>query len=64
MRAAYGVARDDARAALAGHPRHVLLAALVAGLLCGPRWPAALALVVVLVPLGVRAGPLAAGAIV
>lgn len=29
--------------ALAAHPRHLVLAALVAGLLAGPRWPAALA---------------------
>ncbi|MEY2441910.1 MAG: competence protein ComEC, partial [bacterium] len=49
-----GAARAAARRGreLAGcHPRHVLLAAVVAGLLLGPRWPlamAAVALVVVL----------------
>jgi competence protein ComEC len=33
-------------AALADHPRHVLLGALTAGLLVGPRWPAALLVLV------------------
>ena len=38
-RAAIDAARDVA----AAYPRHLLLAALVAGLLAGPRWPLALA---------------------
>jgi competence protein ComEC len=32
------------RAAIAAHPRHTLLAALAGGLLAGPRWPLAIAL--------------------
>ena len=51
-------------AALGEHPRHALLAALVVGLLAGTRWPAALALALALVLLGVRAAPLALGTIV
>jgi competence protein ComEC len=55
--------------ALARHPRHALLAALVAGLLCGPRWPAAVAALAVAGLAGAGGGPgalrpLAAGAIV
>lgn len=34
---------DTARDVAAAYPRHLLLAALVAGLLTGPRWPLALA---------------------
>ena len=50
--------------ALGEHPRHLLLAALVVGLLTGARWPAALALALALVLLGVREGALALGMIV
>ena len=50
-----------ARAALATHPRHALLAALVAGLLSGPRSPALLALAAALVLLVVPRGALALG---
>lgn len=39
--------------ALGEHPRHVLLGALVGGLLVGPRWPAALVLGVALLLVGV-----------
>ena len=49
--------------ALGEHPRHALLAALVVGLLTGARWPAALALALALVLLGVREGALALGVI-
>jgi competence protein ComEC len=37
-----------ARQGAADHPRHVLLAALTAGLLVGPRWPPAIAAIAVL----------------
>ncbi len=50
-----------ARAALAAHPRHALLAALVAGLLAGPRSPALLAVALALVLLAVPPGGLALG---
>ena len=50
-----------ARAALAAYPRHALLAALVAGLLAGPRSPAVLAVALALVLLAVPPGPLALG---
>jgi hypothetical protein len=36
------------RQGAAGHPRHVLLAALTAGLLAGPRWAPAVAVLAVL----------------
>ena len=52
-----------ALAALAAHPRHALLAALVAGLLAGPRSPLLLATGVALVLAGVRQGALAAAMI-
>src|SRR5688500_9226040 len=62
-----GARRDPVAAglndALVAYPRHALLAALVAGLLAGPRWPALLASAVVLVLLGVHHGPLALGMI-
>ncbi len=51
------------RDALATHPRHALLAALVAGLLAGPRSPAIVAAAIALVLLAVRHGALAAGMI-
>jgi competence protein ComEC len=51
------------RDALAGHPRHALLAAHVAGLLAGPRSPALLAVAVALVLLAVGQGGLALGMI-
>ena len=38
----------------ARHPRHVLLAAIAAGLLFGPRWPQALAAAAVVVLLVAR----------
>jgi len=50
-----------ARAALATHPRHALLAALVAGLLSGPRSPALLAGTAALVLLVVPRAPLTLG---
>src|SRR4051794_8524121 len=37
-----------ARQRAADHPRHVLLAALTAGLLAGPRWPIAVAAIALL----------------
>ena len=43
MTAAARGALRAVRAGMAHHPRHVLLAALAAGLLAGPRWPAVLA---------------------
>ena len=43
-----------AQAALARHPRHLLLAALVAGLLAGPWSAAALAVAVTLALVAVR----------
>ncbi len=55
--------RAAARDALATHPRHALLAALVAGLLSGPRTPALLAAGVALVLLAVHHGALALGLI-
>ncbi|MFP5362171.1 MAG: ComEC/Rec2 family competence protein [Thermoleophilia bacterium] len=55
---------SDAQAALGGHPRHLLLAALVAGLLAGPSSAAALAAAVALALVAVRDGPLAIGALV
>ncbi|HEX8159412.1 MAG TPA: ComEC/Rec2 family competence protein, partial [Solirubrobacteraceae bacterium] len=36
---------DSARNTIAAHPRHLLLAAIVAGLLAGPRWPLVVAAV-------------------
>ncbi len=51
-------------AALAAHPRHVTLAALVAGLLAGPSSPAALAVVIALVLVVVREAPLVFAALV
>ncbi len=57
------IALDGARTALAGHPRHAALAALVAGLLAGPRSPLALVLVVALALLAVRETPLMLGVI-
>ena len=57
------MARIARPALLAEYPRHVLLAALVSGLLLGPRWPAALALAIVVVMLGMPDGRLALGAI-
>lgn len=48
-RRAAGTAIRTARGGVAAHPRHALLAALVAGLLSGPRSPALLALAVALV---------------
>ena len=50
-----------ARAALAGHPRHALLGALVAGLLSGSRSPGLLALAAALVLLVVPRAPLTLG---
>ncbi|MEA2219667.1 MAG: competence protein ComEC [Solirubrobacteraceae bacterium] len=44
-RAALAAPLRAARALAAAHPRHVLLAAIVAGLLAGPRWPPVLAAV-------------------
>ena len=52
-----------ARDALAAHPRHALLAALVAGLLSGPRSAALLAASIGLVLLAVNQAALAAGMI-
>ena len=48
---------------LAAHPRHALLAALVTGLLSGPRSPALLAVAIALVLLAVHHGTLALGMI-
>ena len=53
----------QARAALVAHPRHALLAALVAGLLVAPRSPALLAVAVALVLLAAQPGALALGMI-
>lgn len=53
-------ALDDA---LIEYPRHALLAALVGGLLAGPRSPLLLAIAVAVVLLGVRRSALAAGMI-
>ena len=50
-----------ARATLATHPRHALLAALVAGLLSGPRSPALLALAAACVLVVVAQAPLTLG---
>jgi competence protein ComEC len=52
-----------ARAALCDHPRHALLAALVAGLLAGPRSPALLAIAVALVLVAAPPGALVPGMI-
>ena len=52
---------EVARAAFAAHPRHALLAALVAGLLSGPRSPAMLALAAAVVLVAVPHAPLALG---
>jgi hypothetical protein len=52
------------RSTLAAHPRHVLLGALVAGLLAGPTSAAALATASALVLLAVREAPLVLGALV
>ncbi len=49
--------------ALDRHPRHALLGASVAGLLTGPRWPAALAAAVAIAVVAIRTGPLALGAV-
>ena len=54
-------ALDAARADLGRHPRHALLAALVAGLLSGPRSPALLAVAAALVVLVVAEPPLTLG---
>jgi competence protein ComEC len=51
------------RSALAAHPRHVLLGALVAGLLAGPTSAAALAAASALVLLALREAPLVLGAL-
>jgi len=51
-------------AALARHPRHLLLAALVTGMLSGPSSAAALAAAVALVLVVVREAPLVLGALV
>jgi len=48
MRAATLRALRDLRQGAADHPRHVLLAALAAGLLAGPRWPLAVAAIALL----------------
>lgn len=58
---AAAAALRSGRAALALHPRHALLAALVAGLLSGPRSPAVLALAAALVLLIVDHPPLTLG---
>ena len=52
------------QALLAAHPRHVLLTAVVAGLLAGPVSPAALAAALALTLAAVRDRPLALGAVV
>src|SRR5688500_5216853 len=52
------------QALLAAHPRHLVLASVVAGLLVGPASPAALAAALALALVAVRDGPLALGAIV
>ena len=52
-----------AMSVVARHSRHALLAALVAGLLLGPRWPLALAAAVVTAVLLVRDATVALGAI-
>lgn len=57
-------ALDSARAALADHPRHTILAALVAGLLAGPRSPLMLALAIGLALLAVRETRLMLGVVV
>ena len=57
-------ALDSARAALADHPRHAILAALVAGLLAGPRSPLALVLALALALIAVRETALMLGVIV
>ena len=54
----------SAQAALARHPRHLLLAALVAGLLAGPWSAAALAVAIALALVAVRAAPLLLGVLV
>ncbi|MEA2188340.1 MAG: competence protein ComEC [Solirubrobacteraceae bacterium] len=56
---------DAARDAIAAYPRHVLLAAIVAGLLAGPRWPIAIGAIALLAlglapTTGVALGALAA----
>ncbi|MDX6717986.1 MAG: competence protein ComEC, partial [Solirubrobacteraceae bacterium] len=58
-RAALGSARELA----AGHPRHVLLAALTAGLLLGPRWPPSLAAAALVGVLLARGAMLAVGVV-
>ncbi len=52
-----------AREVAAAHPRHVILAALVAGLLAGPRWPVALLGLALLAPAVARDGGVALGAV-
>ncbi len=54
---------DNARAALADHPRHAALAALVTGLVAGPRSLVALVLAVALALLAVRETALMLGVI-
>ena len=54
---------DGARTAIADHPRHAVLAALVGGLLAGPRSPLALVLVLALALLAVRQTALMLGVI-
>jgi len=48
---------------LARHPRHVLLAATVAGLLAGPRWPSSLAAAALVAVLLAREAMLSLGAV-
>ena len=55
---------DGACAALADHPRHVILAALVVGLLAGPRSPLALVLALAVALVVVRGTALMLGVIV
>ena len=54
---------EELRALLASHPRHLLLGALVAGLLSGPASPAALAVGLAIALAAVREAPLALGAV-
>ncbi len=52
-----------ARRVVGEHPRHLLLAALTAGLLAGPRWPLAVLALAVLVPALASRPPVALGAV-
>ncbi|MEY2515547.1 MAG: competence protein ComEC [bacterium] len=61
--AALGAGRRVALGVVAGHPRHALLAAIVAGLLVGPRWPGAVAVAALIALLLVPDTAIALGAL-